>query len=395
MSGGDSYREVSSQNWFSRIGSAIKGVLIGIVLFFVSFVVLFWNEGRAVHRARDLEEGAKNVVSVSADKVDESNNGKLVHMTGMAEPEGMLTDLEFGISAKAIHLRRLVEMYQYKEEAHTKKEKKLGGGEDTITTYTYDPTWSDHAEVLQYDGRDKVKYSNPPMPTIENRTWDAEVVKLGAFHLSKEMIGKIENFEDLPVKDSSVEGSAKKPASFEVRNGTYYKPADPAASKAATAPAIGDVRVSFKEVKPETISLMARQTKDTFDSYPTKGGGSLLELRLGDMSADAMIKTAQEENTALTWILRLVGFLLMAIGIYLVFNPLVVLMDVIPFLGNVLGVGVSVFSGLIAVCLSLVTIAIGWIFYRPLLGVALLAGALVVFLLLWKLMQMGRARLRG
>ena len=40
------------------------------------------------------------------------------------------------------------------------------------------------------------------------------------------------------------------------------------------------------------------------------------------------------------------------------------------------------FAGLIALALSLVTIAIAWMFYRPIVGIPLLiaAGALIVFL---------------
>src|SRR3954452_5853960 len=139
----DSYREVSSEGWGSRLGKAVKGVVVGLVLFLVSFPLLFWNEGRAVHRAQDLEEGTKNVVSISADKADQANNGKLVHLTGKAEPKGTLTDPDFGVSVHAIRLTRTVEMYQWKEEKKEEKKKKLGGGEETVTTYNYNKGWSD------------------------------------------------------------------------------------------------------------------------------------------------------------------------------------------------------------------------------------------------------------
>ena len=60
----DSFTETTSESWGSRLMSAIGGVLVGIVLFLVSFPLLFWNEGRAVRTAQSLEEGASNVVSV-------------------------------------------------------------------------------------------------------------------------------------------------------------------------------------------------------------------------------------------------------------------------------------------------------------------------------------------
>ena len=46
----DTFNEITSESWLSRIGGAIKGVVIGLVLFIAAFPFLFWNEGRAVKR---------------------------------------------------------------------------------------------------------------------------------------------------------------------------------------------------------------------------------------------------------------------------------------------------------------------------------------------------------
>ena len=53
----DSFTEVTHQSWGSRLGGAFKGIVFGIILFIVSFPLLFWNEGRAVKRHKTLEEG--------------------------------------------------------------------------------------------------------------------------------------------------------------------------------------------------------------------------------------------------------------------------------------------------------------------------------------------------
>ena len=115
------FTEVSEEGWFSRIGSSIKGILFGIIIFIVGFPLLFWNEGRAVRRAQTLAEGRGAVVSVASDKVDSANEGKLVHLTGMAQTDETLTDPEFKISAeKAIRLKRQVQMFQWVEHEETK-----------------------------------------------------------------------------------------------------------------------------------------------------------------------------------------------------------------------------------------------------------------------------------
>ena len=61
----DSISVVTERGLGSRLGRSIKGVLVGIVLFGLSFPVLFWNEGRAVKRHRDLQEGAVHVADQS------------------------------------------------------------------------------------------------------------------------------------------------------------------------------------------------------------------------------------------------------------------------------------------------------------------------------------------
>ena len=74
----------------------------------------------------------------------------------------------------------------------------------------------------------------------------------------------------------------------------------------------------------------------------------------------------------MTWLFRLAGFLAMYIGLGMVLKPLSVLADVLPILGDIVGIGTSIVSGLIAFVCSLVTIAIAWVLYRPVLGIALL-----------------------
>jgi hypothetical protein len=92
-----------------------------------------------------------------------------------------------------------------------------------------------------------------------------------------------------------------------------------------------------------------------------------------------MFQAAQAANTTLTWILRAGGFLVMFLGLTLMFKPIAVFGDVIPIVGTLLGAGLAVFAGAVAAALSLITIAISWLAFRPLVGIALLllAGGVV------------------
>ena len=103
---------------------------------------LVWNEGRSIKAYRALTEGAGVVVTVSADEIAPPNEGKLIHITGKVTPDGVPADPEFGISADgAVAIRREVEMYQWVEKSESRSETKLGGSEETVTTYTYTKEW--------------------------------------------------------------------------------------------------------------------------------------------------------------------------------------------------------------------------------------------------------------
>lgn len=360
----DDFTEVTHESWFSRIGGAIKGVLIGIVLFLIAFPLLFWNEGRAVKRYKTLKEGGGAVVSVTADSVDAANAGKLIHVTGKADTDATLTDSDFGVSANAIKLKRVVEMYQWKESSESKSKKKVGGGKTTTTTYSYDKIWSD-SPISSTNFKKPSGHENPDSMPYESSQQAAEKVTIGTYVMSPSLVGKIQNFESLPVEDEAalpeeLQGKAK------LHDTGFYIGDDPA------SPQIGDTRIKFTVAKPADVSVIAKQVDNTFEPYATSAGGTIELLEPGVHSAEAMFQKAQESNNTLTWTLRLVGCVLMFVGLNALFKPLSVFADVLPILGNIVGAGTAIISFLLAAVLSLITIAIAWVFYRPLLGVILL-----------------------
>lgn len=160
--------ETTTESWSSRVGGAMKGVLLGVGMFIAGFPVLFWNEGNTVKTRKALEEGEGACVSVQSNaKVDPENEGKFVHMTGKADTKDVLVDEAFGISTTAIKLVREVEMYQWKEEKQVKKEKNVGGSETTTTTYSYKMAWSSSA--IDSSGFKEAGHENPPMEFTEEK----------------------------------------------------------------------------------------------------------------------------------------------------------------------------------------------------------------------------------
>lgn len=370
----DRFTEVTRQSWLSRIGNAIKGILLGLVLFVVAFVLLFWNEGRAVTTYKTLKEGGNIVVSVASDQVDPANAGRLIHMTGLADTQATLTDPAFSVSVNALKLRRVAEMYQWKESSHSETTKNMGGSTETVTEYTYSKSWSEKS-INSDNFKKPYGHPNPSSMPYKSTQQVADRVTLDAFTLSPSLIRSIDSFEPVIIdSDTPLPKTIKDTG--RVYNAGFYIGVDPA------NPQVGDLRVTFEAVKPVEVSVIAKQVGHTFEPYIAKARGSIELLQIGRHSAEAMIQDAQDSNTVLTWLLRLGGFICMMIGLNLFLRPLSVIADVLPIAGTIVGAGAGIVAFLIAAPASLLTIAIAWLFYRPLIGIILIAIAVGLVMLL-------------
>jgi len=135
-------------------------------------------------------------------------------------------------------------------------------------------------------------------------------------------------------------------------DGEFYAGTDP------VTPQLGDLRVTFSVVPPRTVSTASQQTGSSFQPYQTKAGKPIEMLQAGTDAAAEMFEQAQSGNKTLTWILRLVAFLLMFVGLCAVFKPISVLGDVVPFFGDLLGAGLGLVALLIALPLSFTTMVV-------------------------------------
>lgn len=374
----NSFTEVTNQSWFSRIKNALVGIIIGAILFIGAFPLLFINEGRAVKRYKTLKEGGGIVQTVAIDSVDPGNTGKLIHLTGDATTEDILNDSTFGVSENAIHLSRKVEMYQWKEETETKTKKKVGGGTKKTKTYSYKKVWSSNA-ISSSSFKKPEGHQNPGTIPYNSQQMSADLVTVGAFRLSPSLINRFSNWTALNLSsDTQLPETLSHKAQLQTDG--FYIGTNPA------SPEIGDLRVSFRVAYPAEISVIASQVSDTFEPYQTEAGGTIELLEMGTHSSEAMIQQAQTDNKILTWMLRVLGIILMFAGLRIMMNIFSVLADVIPLFGNIVGFGTSMIAFFIAAILSFGTIGIAWVAYRPLIGIPiLLAGAALLVLLIVKI----------
>ncbi|MFA6016707.1 MAG: TMEM43 family protein [Patescibacteria group bacterium] len=369
--------ETTSTSWFSRLGNSFKNIFIGFLLIIGSIILLFWNEGRAVKTEQNLKEGFSVVVSVSPDKKDLKNEGKLIHFSGTTKSPNLLTDGEFGISASALKMQRIVEVYQWKEESKSKTTQKLGGGTETTTTYTYAKDWSDKF-IDSSNFKEAETHQNPSTKLFSDQEWISSGVTVGEYAISEDLLSALSGYKSFAIPQEMFDAkNTTSSAQLQlVGNTIYYQTSN------VTTPEIGNTRIKYEIIAPQDISVIYKQSGDMLVPYQTKNGSSISMIQLGKSTAEEMFKNAQESNKTMTWILRFVGALLLFIGFNMILGVLPVVGSVIPFIGNIIGAGVGLVSFLLTLIIASITIAVAWITYRPFVAVILFAVAVAGFVML-------------
>jgi hypothetical protein len=365
---------VVEQSWFARLWKSIKGFGLGFLMFVGSFYLLGWNEGRALQTYQSLDEGLGAVVSIDSSTLHDNNNEKLVHMSGTATSDEELVDETFSISVNALQLFRHVEMFQWQQTIREKTKKNVSGETTKRKVPVYDRIWS--AELI--DSKDFIKddKDNPAKFPISRHAKTAKNIQLGAFIIPVDMISGIENSAAISLSESNIPRDLIDRA---VLHDDYLF-----VGNDLRRPEIGDLRIRFSQTPATEVTVVARQDGNTFAEYQTQAGDSLSMLKKGKLSAHDMFAEAKSQNSIMIWILRAVGIAAMCGGLKMMLLPLVVVTDFIPFVSGIMALGVSVVCGVVGVSLSLLTIGMAWISYRPSVGIPLLAVSVVGLFVLIK-----------
>ncbi|KAL5015390.1 hypothetical protein ScPMuIL_009660 [Solemya velum] len=369
----------SNPGFLTRVGNSLVGIVVGVGLLVVASGLLFWNEGRSVQTARSLEEGLSSVVSL--ENIDVSfveNNGRLVHLSGPLKTERVLRDPMYNVAVQCTKLKRQVEMYQWVEH-ESKREFDEGGETRVETSYSYSLEWKSTVERSS-SFYNSVGHNNPSTMIVESIEYKAEAVHVGTFLLSEVLVDKIADFQTLPPQYVSPLEDTK----IKLVDGVFYHSDDP------YNPKVGDYKVTFayaglagdsKLGPAKTVSVIARQDKDRLVKYTTMAGDDLELLYQGQMSPKEIFLKEEATNAFITWGIRFGGWLLMFVGFGCLTSIITTLVDWIPLVRNLVAAGVMMMNAVFAISLSLTVIALGWIRYRPWLGISILVLAVTPFII--------------
>lgn len=386
----------------SKLGGSIKGVFVGILLFLVSFGVLFWNEGRV-----DVSEVAKDAVEIDSEQLATDAEGKFVHTSGKVVSEEQIGDGLYLIPGNYLAVERTVEMYSWVEQTESETEDEWGGGETTETTYTYVKEWDENpASTSSFEY--PTDHENP-VKGIENYSGRAGSAKIGVYDLD---VGKLSlsGFENLTLNEevvdvSKIEGTVAEEDMVEDDDFSYEWGISVEEAEGGevveesgvglvggyifvgegtlNSPEVGDLRISYSVLRSGTEGTVFGKLDGMKLVTYVDDDTSLYRMFTG--TRDEALATMHGEYKFMLWIFRLIGFVMMWIGLSSLFGPIVVLLGIIPALGSLSRSLIGFITFLVALILSVVTIVVSMILHSV---VALIVAVVIAVLIVLYVLKM-------
>jgi hypothetical protein len=388
--------EVKYTSWFQRLAQSVGGIIIGILLFLGSFVVLFINEGTI-----DKSKIAATAVDVDAQKGPPANAVGLVDIAGTVTADKPIGDGLFLKPGPYLLVERRAEVYAWVEDKKTEeREDVVGGGKTTITTYSYRKAWVGEAtSESKFDGYGKEDYLNFERSSGEkisngralNRTVTdgrnaVVVVKMGRYTIDG---NAVELPSAVPVADLAAAADKAKVAATPgagVNAGYVYI----RRIRGTQADQIGDERVSYAVLKSGFAgTAFGRLHGASLEAFPIEEAlkNSTALFRIFASDKQAAVQTLHSEFVLWLWVVRIIGFAMMWLGLTLVFAPISTLLGIVNILGKVSRFLVNAVLFVIALSLSVVTVLVSMAAHSVValaVAIVVIIGLIVLIVLLVK-----------
>ncbi len=331
----------------------LTGILGGALLFLCAFPVLYFNEAQ-----ENLSKVAEQAIAYSIDET----SSYLGYTVGTFEATNKANDPL--LTREFVAVSRTVEMYGYIETQSTTTTNS-GNTQSTLNSeirYTYSKAWlTNPGKTTSWRGRTSDFPRDLP---INYNTW---IVNLPQPQTSTSTGLSINN---IPVDGTNLDLSASNDLSVTqdmiannsytvVLNDLYFTNQE---RFDLSTPLIGDVRISFTVIEFDDQGLLLGNIDNNqFSAFTTDGGNIMYRFFNGESTIENVVSQLQTEYQLTIWIFRVVGFLMLFVGLLLSFKPISTLFNFIPIFGSV---GSSLFTVVIFVVslvLAVTTIVISLI----------------------------------
>ena len=378
-------QEVVHTGFLSRLGSSFVGALVGLLLFFASFFVLWINEG--AQKDSLLVEQAEPISVTEVATISPDTYGTLFAVVGAVS--GVISKQgDFIDTTSFVALDRLAETYAWHEVQTTSEERHIGGSATSTTNYSYEKRW-------QGTPQSSDQFSEPQGHTnIPSRhssfSLRSDALSLGTISFSTGV-----TFPYLPPVPltSGVLGTT---ASAQiVENGQYLFVSRDGASS-YQSPKIGDSRLSFFGIPTDSTTTLVGTISNQYQSTTTADPsivryvgkhGSIFSLYPGRY--EEALATAQSQDATRLWLFRGIGFFIMFMGLLFISRPLSIFLDIIPIFGSISRFLSLVASFIVAFVLSTLTIIVSLIAHNVWILSLVLTTALLV--ILWYFKKKGKS----
>lgn len=365
--------KVRRQSYGQKILNSFAAAILGVIMFLASFAVLFWNEGREnLAKAAGLAEDITD--SASLDGVKE---GKAVCVRGSLDATGYAAD-EYLVSGDYIYIERTVEMYAYVEKVKTTEKDNFGGSSTIIEEYSYELVWTDSPQKTDtFKGDvneqpfffDKTWYNNRIDTKPENKRVKASGLKIGPFSVDNDP--EMSGAKRLELNQGNTKILTLEQAALYADY--IYMGQNPA------SPQPGDIRISYKALRSSDKGILFGEAEEgKITKYKTKKGNELFRYFADANSKNQAVDILDKEHRVISWILRIVGFLLMFIGLMAMSGPITKFLSVIPVFAKISNFVFGIAAFIISLVLTALTIALSILLHNFLWAMLIVAAIIAI-----------------
>lgn len=334
-----------------RLVRVLAGVLITLL-----GIETVWNIEHSRVRADYTLSGigAQDVVSISADAVDEPPEGTLARVVGRLSPHEILDPLT-GFRVVAPAMRRPVEMLQWVEQCRLRNDTK---------NCRYTPEW--HSELVD-TGRFEYYFEsrglrNPEaFPARPRVIWPAKE-QLGAYSLSAEYLQRLADAAEfasawVPVLNVDDVGYDGEWLNYAADGENWLCEEAPRLARKDQGEQIGHIRVRYETLEPIRVSLVGQRSGREIAPFEGEDHLPLAGLLPGDRPLSELIAVTAGDEQQNTLLGRLSAWpvLLLGVGLWV---PVLVRRTAY---GRWYEGGGPVGKGAILVAVTVLTVAVVWV----------------------------------
>jgi cellulose synthase/poly-beta-1,6-N-acetylglucosamine synthase-like glycosyltransferase len=157
-------------------------------------------------------------------------------------------------------------------------------------------------------------------------------------------------------------------------------------------PKVGDLRIRYKVVENplKKATVLGELKGQEVRIFHGPRGSELYHAFKGSYK-DA-VSTLRKEHNQTTWLFRILGFMLMWIGMMLIFGPISTFLDLIPLAGRLTRNVIAGISFLVSLILTMVTIIVSILVHNLWLMIGIVAAVAIGMIVFAKMKKNAKDR---